>query len=286
MKISVVLCTYNRCQSLDKTLESVAASILSAETEWEVLIVDNNSNDRTKDVVESFSSRYPGRFRYLFEPRQGKSFALNAGVRESLGNVLAFLDDDVTVEPTWLGILAAPLNGNEWAGTGGRTLLERPFSPPSWLAVDGPFSMGGVLAALFDLGDEPCELRRAPYGANMAYRKKMFEKYGLFRTDMGPGPNRNIPRQSEDTEFGRRLMAAGERLRYEPSAVAYHPILEGRVQKEYLLTWWFDFGRAAVRKQGRGAPIWGLPRHYLSIPKMVGTSLWANAPRWMRTLSP
>ena len=143
MKISVVLCTYNRCQSLDKTLESVAASILSAETEWEVLIVDNNSNDRTKDVVESFSSRYPGRFRYLFEPRQGKSFALNAGVRESLGNVLAFLDDDVTVEPTWLGILAAPLNGNEWAGTGGRTLLERPFSPPSWLAVDGPFSMGG-----------------------------------------------------------------------------------------------------------------------------------------------
>jgi len=156
------------------------------------------------------------------------------------------------------------------------------------LVVGGRWSLqhGGVLAALFDLGDEPCELRRAPYGANMAYRKKMFEKYGLFRTDMGPGPNRNIPRQSEDTEFGRRLMAAGERLRYEPSAVAYHPILEGRVQKEYLLTWWFDFGRAAVRKQGRGAPIWGLPRHYLSIPKMVGTSLWANAPRWMRTLSP
>ena len=58
----------------------------------------------------------------------------------------------------------------------------------------------------------------------------MFEKHGLFRTDLGPSPDRNIPRPNEDTEFGRRLMAAGEHLRYEPSAIAYHPVLENRIQ--------------------------------------------------------
>jgi glycosyltransferase involved in cell wall biosynthesis len=286
MNISVILCTYNRCESLPNTLESLAASVISESAECEVLIVDNNSTDHTREVVEGFCRRWPGFFRYVFEPKQGKSFALNSGILESTGNVLAFLDDDVTVEPAWLQNLTAPLNGREWAGTGGRTLLERPFSAPSWLSLDGPFGMGGILAALFDLGDKPCELDRAPYGANMAFRRKMFEKYGLFRTDLGPSPNRKIPRPNEDTEFGRRLMAAGERLLYEPAAIAYHPLHENRVQKGYFLRWWFDFGRALIREKGKGAPVWGFPRHYLGIPRMIGTSLSAYTFWWIRTLNP
>jgi glycosyltransferase involved in cell wall biosynthesis len=258
MKITVILCTFNRCRSLARTLESVAASVLPESVACEILVVNNNSADSTREVVEGFMRSRPGFFRYLFEAHQGKSFALNAGVRAAQGDVLAFLDDDVTVEPTWLENLTAPLHGSEWAGTGGRTLLERPFSPPAWLELYGPGGMGGILAALFDLGDKPCPLGQPPYGANMAYQKKMFEKYGLFRTDMGPAPNRKTPRQSEDTEFGRRLMAAGERLLYEPSAIAYHQILEDRVRKEYLLTWWFDFGRRG--QETRGVPPSGVSR--------------------------
>src|SRR5215471_9795294 len=98
MRITVILCTYNRCESLSTALESVAVSQLPPSISWEVLIVDNNSSDRTREVVEEFSHRYPGRFRYAFEPRQGKSYALNVGVREAKGDVLAFMDDDVTVE--------------------------------------------------------------------------------------------------------------------------------------------------------------------------------------------
>src|SRR5208282_2321290 len=91
LNITVILCTYNRCQSLARALDSVAAQTFSESVEWEVLVVDNNSRDQTRDVAEDFCRRYPGRFRYLFEPRQGKSYALNAGIREARGDILALL---------------------------------------------------------------------------------------------------------------------------------------------------------------------------------------------------
>ncbi len=281
MRITVVLCTYNRHLCLRSVLESIAASVLPKSVEWEVLVVDNNSSDQTPQVAEEFARKYPGHFRYVFEPRQGKSHALNTGIRESRGDVLAFVDDDVTVEPTWLRNLTQALENSEWAGTGGRTLLAEEFLPPRWLALSGPHSLGGVLAAMFDLGDVPCELDRAPYGANMAYRKKMFEKYGSFRTDMGPSADRTIPRPNEDTEFGRRLMAAGERLRYEPSAIVYHPVPKDRIRKDYFLAWWFDFGRASIREVGRRPDIWGIQRRYWSIAKIAGALLAPYSLRWM-----
>jgi glucosyl-dolichyl phosphate glucuronosyltransferase len=284
MKITVILCTYNRCQSLVETLEDVAASRLEGSVEWEVLVVDNNSTDRTREVVEELSSRCPGRFRYLFEPQQGKSHALNAGVRESRGDVLAFVDDDVTVEPTWLQNLTATLDGGKWAGVGGRTLLAGTFSPPEWMTMEGSDNHGDLLAALFDLGPGPCELNRPPYGVNMAFRREMFEKHGPFRTDLGPQPGSEI--RSEDTEFGRRLMAAGEKLGYEPSAVVYHPVHENRVQKSFFLRWHFDFGRAMVREWGSGPDILGISRRCFTFFKFVGTVLPRALLRWMLTLNP
>ncbi len=95
--------------------------------------MDNNSKDRTRETVEDFRRAYPNRFRYLFEPRQGKSYALNAGISKALGDILVFTDDDVTFEPTWLRNLTAPLRDGQWVGAGGRTLPERSFSAPRWL---------------------------------------------------------------------------------------------------------------------------------------------------------
>ena len=96
MHVTVIIVTYNRCQSLAKTLESVALSSLPTSVEWEVLVVDNNSSDQTLQVAEDFRARYPGRFRYLRQPNPGKSFGLNAGILASRGDILAFIDDDVT----------------------------------------------------------------------------------------------------------------------------------------------------------------------------------------------
>jgi glycosyltransferase involved in cell wall biosynthesis len=284
MKITVILCTYNRCQSLANTLEDVVASRVENPIEWEVLVVDNNSTDSTREVVKDFSRRYPGRLRYLFEPQQGKSYALNTGVREARGDVLAFVDDDVAVEPTWLQNLTAPLNSEKWAGTGGRTLLPGAFSAPEWMTMDGPDNQGDVLAALFDLGPEPCELNRPPYGANMAFRREVFERHGLFRTDLGPQPGNEI--RSEDTEFGRRLMAAGEKLGYEPSAVAYHPVHANRMHKSFFLKWHFDFGRAMVREWKSRPDIFGISRRCFTFFRFAVILLPRAVMRWMVAVNP
>jgi GT2 family glycosyltransferase len=229
-------------------------------------------------VVDEIRRQHPGRFRYIFEARQGKSVALNTGILESRGDVLAFMDDDVTVGPAWLRNLTASLDSGEWAGAGGRILPTEAFSPPPWLWLKVPGYFGAPLFAHFDRGDVPGELDCAPYGANMAFQRRMFEKHGGFRTDLGPRPGSAI--RNEDTEFGRRLFAAGERLRYEPAAVVYHPVPVERIQKKYLLDWWFDYGRAEIYEGGRKPDVWGIQRRFLSIPKLFVVMLAVSAVRW------
>jgi len=286
MDITVLICTRNRASTLRDCLESLTDSQLPQGVQWEVVVVDNHSSDQTCEVVKEFCHLLPGRFRYLYEATPGKSYALNAGIEAAKGSVVAFMDDDVKVTSTWLFHLTAPLLKGECAGTGGRTLPEKLIPLPSWLALSGPYALGGILAAMFDLGNEACELDRAPYGANMAFRRSMFEKYGGFRVDLGPSPCSDVPRPNEDTEFGRRLMAAGERLRYEPLAVVYHPISAERIEKNYFLSWWFDYGRASMREGGRKSDIFGVPRHWIVIPKIILRFLIPSTIKWALSIRP
>jgi glucosyl-dolichyl phosphate glucuronosyltransferase len=246
VKITVIICTYNRSQTLACALESTAVLRLPESDEWEVLIVDNNSSDKTRDVVEDFCRRYPGRFRYLFEPEQGKSYALNSGIRESQSEILAFTDDDAMVEPDWLSNLTGALREMEWVGAGGRIIPVWARPLPGWLSTDDPHTMGPFVA--FDLGETAGPLMRPPYGANMAFRKEAFTKYGNFRTDLGRfGANLQ---GREDIEFANRLLAASERLRYEPGAVVRHPAPESRMTKKYVLKWWFQYARLEIAESG------------------------------------
>jgi glycosyltransferase involved in cell wall biosynthesis len=247
MDLSLIVCTYNRCQSLTETLESIAAQVVPDSVEWEIVVVDNNSTDSTRTVVEESSKKWPGRFRYIFEGRQGLSAARNSGIRNSRGMVLAFTDDDVITDPHWLWNLTLHLTSEEWAGSGGRIVPVWAKPLPNWMSINDPYTMGPFV--LFDAGSEPRVLDRPPYGANMAFRRNIFEKYGVFRTDLGrSGGNLN---SREDIEFGERLLSAGERLRYEPSAVVFHPASENRMTERFVLRWWFWFGYGEVVQIGQ-----------------------------------
>lgn len=281
MKITVILCTYNRCQLLRKALDGITASTLPDSVEWEVLVVDNNSSDHTREVVEDFCKRYPGHVRYLFERQPGKSHALSAGIRDARGDVLAFTDDDVTFEPTWLHNLTSPLRNGKYAGVGGRILLQYPNSPPAWLPHEGPDER--LPFPSFDFGPEARELTEPLFGASMAFRKEVFDKYGLFRTDLGPSPNSDTPDCNEDVEFTNRLIAAGEKLYYEPSAVVYHPIPENRLHKQYFLKWWFDKGRADIRAVGVEP---GTKYYIEGVPLYLCRRLAVWILRWMVALKP
>ncbi len=275
MNLSVVICTFDRSESLAKALASLSAQLLPDSVEWEVLVVDNNSRDKTREVAEDFCRQCPGRFRYVFEPRQGKSYALNRGIREARGDIVAFTDDDVTLEPVWLHNLTAGLYSGEWAGAGGRTLPEPGFVPPGWLALEKRYALAPL--AIFDLGSQAHELKESPFGNNMAFRKTVLEKYCGFRADLGPRAGSSRPQKSEDSEFGTRLLLAGERFRYEPAAIVYHCVPQERIEKEYFLKWWFDKARSDIQAFGIPDPKWCVA----GIPARLFRRLAVWTLRWM-----
>jgi glycosyltransferase involved in cell wall biosynthesis len=276
--ITVIVCTFNRSGLLQTALESIAASDVPPGVAWEILVADNNSNDGTRGTVEDIMRRHPGRFRYIFEPRPGKSNALNSAIAAANGDVLAFADDDITVHPQWLSALTSPLVNGPWMGSGGRVLAEWQSAVPAWLDTESWIVAGPLVH--FDPGLEAGQLNETPVGTNMAFRKSMFERYGGFRPDLGPRPGNEI--RNEDSEFARRLLQAGEPLYYEPSAIVYHPIPESRLTKNYFLGWWFSKGRTGIREAGISSEIrWrvcGIPLAY--VRRLIRWTV-----QWMFTLN-
>lgn len=278
VQVSVVVCTYNRCGVLGKSLESLAAQDLPDSVGWEVIVVDNNSGDDTKNVVEGLRSEYPNRFRYVMESRQGVSYARNAGIQAARGSIIAFLDDDEVASPDWLRELTGQLGSGEWAGAGGTVIAQWNCPQPRWLRRQSPFIAGPL--CFFEYDPDPDFRERMtvpPFGANMAFRKEMFEKLGGFRTDLGRVGGQLFA--NEDTEFGRRLMAAGRCLRWEPGAVVFHPVEMHRVSKRYFIRWWFNKGSSDVRELG-------IPPHrarVVGVPLRLLRDAGIEATRWFWT---
>ena len=274
MKASILVCTFNRADALAASLRSLAQLSVPPDLTWEIVIVDNNSNDHTRAVAESFSTEFPGRFRYLFEPRQGKSFALNTGIKEAKGDILAFTDDDATVDPCWLAQLTDAIEKFDCVGVGGKIVPVWNFPRPDWLILEGPHRLMDAVVSL-DLGPEPHPIKAAVYGVNMAFRKQAFEKYGGFRKDLGPTVGNEV--RGEDSEFCRRLIKAGENLVYVPGAVVYHPVERKRIEKRYFQVWYLGRGRASVREGG-------IPSNairYFGVPRYLFASLGRNLLKWL-----
>lgn len=272
-KASIIICTWNRAQSLDATLASLEASLVPPDIEWEVLVVDNNSTDDTWKVCESFVAKNPRRFRYLLEKQQGKSFALNSGIREVRGDILVFTDDDVTVHQEWISEIVAIFRAYDCAGVGGQVIPVWKCKQPAWLELDGPYyhpAFCGVVR--FEKGDNPFELQITPLGANLAFKRSIVERYGMFRTDLSG--NHADPKRpggllgGEDTEYCRRILNAGEKLIYAPKAIVYHPVEAERVTRKYLKRFAFNSGRYITRMGGvpdQATCYFDVPRYLLRL---------------------
>ncbi len=264
--LSVIICTYNRSDQLERLCTSLDRLDDPDGASWEVIIVDNNSTDGTAAVVDAWVRRSP-RFRSVREVRQGKSYALNAGIAAARGAILAFTDDDVTVDPGWLRHLKRTFDRHDCAGVGGRVVPVWTAPKPSWLVTEGPFRLLDVNVS-FDLGSEAKRLDTPPFGANAAFRLRVFRDHGLYRTDLGPVGARHL--LGEDAEYGYRVLGAGEHLMYQPSAVVYHPAVPERMTRRYYLDWYMRYGRAAAQL---GQVVPGAAR-YLGMPRYL---LWQLA---------
>ena len=236
--------------------------------------MDNNSTDRTSQVIRDFAASTPLCVRPVFESKTGLSHARNAGIHEAHGRILAFTDDDVTLDSAWLCELKQVFDRFGCLGVAGRIVPVWECLKPGWLITEGPGAlMRAVLA--FELGPEICQMDTAPFGANMAFHRDAFAKYGQFRTDLGAHGRTSVP--GEDTEFSNRLLSHGEAILYTPHAVVYHPVEKERTRKGYFEKWYFHYGRSMVLTQGipRGAV------HYFGVPRYMFRRLLTESCQWM-----
>lgn len=247
---SVLIATFNRSRLLDETLTFLARMPVAAGRTWEVLVIDNNSSDDTKAVVQRHLSRFPVPLRYIFEGRQGRSSALNTGIAQARGRVLAFTDDDVRVEAAWLDAACDTLldagAGVHYAGGPVRPIWEVP--PPRWLDLTRGDLWGTI--AIQDHGATAVRYetaRKVPLGANMAVRAEVFDVVGGFRADLGRSGGRLVLGQ-EVPEWLMRARGAGFGGMYVPAMEVHHHIPAARLTPRYFRRWWFGKGvsRAAL----------------------------------------
>jgi glycosyltransferase involved in cell wall biosynthesis len=241
---TLLIATYNRAALLDETLASIRAMRVKDGRRWEVVVVDNNSTDRTREVVDRQTPDFPVPLRYLFEARQGRSSALNAGIAASTAAVIAMTDDDVRVEEGWLDAACdALIDGDPrvaYAGGPVAPIWETP--PPRWLDLTRGDLWGTI--AIQDHGSRAFvyeEARKVPLGANMAARRAMFAAIGGFRADLGRSSGRLVLGQ-EVPELLMRARAAGLRGVYLPAMRVHHHIPSTRLTRAYFRKWWFGKG--------------------------------------------
>ena len=242
---SIIVCTYNRADSLLDTLKALRALSVAPGRRWEVIVVDNNSKDHTRQIVEEFRQAWP-LLRYEFEVEQGLSHARNHGITSAQGEVLFFTDDDVLPETDWLEISLAGLEHYGVDACGGYIAPIWETRPPAWLTE----RFYGFLAVRTERTDDyPIEnSSQAPFGANMVFRRKVFEQVGNF--DTSRGRKGTVLSGGEDIELFARMLANGMKAVFLGNSRVHHKVEAYRCTKRYLRRWRFQTSRNIVISLG------------------------------------
>jgi glycosyltransferase involved in cell wall biosynthesis len=226
-------------------------------TTWELIIVDDASTDKTAEAVGTWIREGHSATSYHYEPLIGQAFAMNRGVLAARGKVIIFTDDDVVLDPRWMAEHFDCFQIYGCTGVGGRLLPRFDPEPPDWYRSEFPFPYK------FDFGAEPRVISSPPFGANMAYRKAAFEELGLFRTDLGSTPD-NPAGKGVDSEFGLRVISAGQTIMYAPKAVLLHPLDSALITKNFMHRWYHQYGMSEILRAPDtfiGPSYFGIPRH-------------------------
>jgi len=271
--VSVVVCTYNRAESLRRTLQSLAAMALPPAFAWELIVVDNNSKDQTRQVVSDFTTTCAWNVRYVFEERQGIAHARNRGAEEAKGDIVAYVDDDIVVTPNWLQTITRAFSELDADCVGGRILPRWEAAIPTWLTED----LYGYLG-LLDYGTRSLRMESPMlWSANYAVKKRLFAQHGKFDVRLGRVADKLYA--DEETDFNRRLLQGGARLWYCAGAVVYHSVPATRMTKSYFRKWACDAEelRAKMATDSHRKQIAGVPLYPI-------LNVWSAACRYGRTL--
>ncbi|QIR40429.1 glycosyltransferase family 2 protein [Tolypothrix sp. PCC 7910] len=235
IQISAIICTHNRDTYLGAAIDSLLAQDFAAE--FEVVVVDNNSSDRTKEVVAQRASN--PRLKYVFEPTTGLSVARNTGAKLASGEILAYLDDDAVASDRWLSVFYdAYKNNSQLAIAGGKVTLLWPqdVQQPRWLSPGLAANLGA-----YDLGDSTIYIDKpsfTPRGLNYCIRRSFLEEIGGFDPHLGRvGKNLLSNEELQMTEFA---LQKGWQVAYLPAALVAHNVAPERLKRSWFLNrgWW------------------------------------------------
>ncbi len=265
MFISVIIPTYNRSKYLTNFLNSFLALKQDPMFNYEIILVDNNSTDNTKEVINDFSKNSKIKVKYLFEPKQGISNARNLGIKNASGDILAFTDDDVILNEDWLFNIADFAAKNTFDAIGGKVIPEYPANTPRWILKYKDLLSGPILS--HDHGDLIVNYKgkMVPFvGANMIVKRAVFDEMGFFNTGIGAGSGT----MGEDTELYKKMLNADKKIIYNPNIQLKHPVVKERMNLDYIAKWYIGFGKYKAR-------IYDVP----TVPD--GTIFWSGVPRYL-----
>ena len=229
--ISVILCTYNRDKYIYNVLKSVAENDYPHD-QYEIVLVNNNSTDCTENECRRFQADYPDiRFRYFLETNQGLSYARNCGIRNAQGDLLAYVDDDATVNPEYLRTYSDFFTHHpEAVAAGGPILPVYETEEPEWMTH---YTRQLITGKLF-LGNNQREFPRGafPGGGNACYRKSVFDTVGLFNVELGRKGNSLIG--AEEKDLFDKMTTHGMHFYYLPNAILYHIIPPHKLTQDYF----------------------------------------------------
>jgi glycosyltransferase involved in cell wall biosynthesis len=240
---TIAIPTFNRAAFLRQTLAGLVRQSYPRE-QFEILVVDNNSRDNTRAVVDAFAGE-PVALRYVFESNQGLEHARNRAIAEARGEIIVFADDDILMEPDWLTQIAAPFTADgagKIGAVGGEVIPVFPDGLPAWVA-----EWHSPLAFRAESG--PLQPAQCPMGANLALRAEIFKKVGVFATGLGRRGKNLFG--GDESELLRRVRAAGYDVWFAPAAVVRHQMPASRTTFRYASRHAFDSARSRVIERAR-----------------------------------
>lgn len=239
--LSIIICTYNRDPYIYNVLKSIADNDFPF-SEYEIVLVNNNSTDNTAAECERFQKDFPQvAFQYVIEKNQGLSYARNRGIAESKGEILIYVDDDATVNDKYLRTFDDFFRNDPQAmAAGGPIIPVYETAVPAWMSH---YTKNLITGYLY-WGSKVKEFTngRFPGGGNAAYRKEVFEQVGLFNVDLGRKGNSLAG--AEEKDIFDKMRDRGMRFYYLPDAILYHIIPAKKLTKDYFDRLTYSIGQS------------------------------------------
>lgn len=235
MKVSVIIPTRNRASLLERCLAALTRQSIS-RSDFEVLVLDNDSTDATATVAESFRGQLTLTRR--FAPEIGLHVGRHEGAKHAKSDLLVFADDDIEPEPTWLAGILRSFQDPTVGLVGGNNYPRFEEAPPAWLVQwwDTPVYKGRALGylSIIDFGEGRYEIDPSfVWGCNFSVRRDVLQRAGGFHPD-GVPPERLRYRGDGESHVVRTARAMGMRAWFESDASVHHFVPKQRATRAYF----------------------------------------------------